>query len=140
MDEKDLSHLTDEQLAARGVPGGEKELVRRYMKSVRAKALGMARSFPAADADDLFSEGLLGLLSAVRRYDPAKGAAFATFADVCVANRMRTLVSRGAVPAKDYDFDMDELADGGVSIEDAVIDKEADGGLYDRLSDLLTDS
>ncbi|SMO68834.1 sigma-70 family RNA polymerase sigma factor [Propioniciclava tarda] len=32
------------------------------------------------DIDDLFQEGVLGLLEAVRRYNPARGARFATFA------------------------------------------------------------
>ncbi len=34
----------------------------------------------ALDRDDLFQEGVLGLLEAVRRFDPARGARFATFA------------------------------------------------------------
>jgi len=41
--------------------------------AVRARACGL-------DADELFQEGVLGLLEAARRYDHERGARFATFA------------------------------------------------------------
>lgn len=36
--------------------------------------------------DDLFQEGLIGLLKAVRSYDETKSASFATFASSCIRN------------------------------------------------------
>ncbi len=38
--------------------------------------------------DDLIQEGMLGLLSAVSKYDGTKNAAFRTFAEVCIRNRL----------------------------------------------------
>lgn len=43
-----------------------------------------------ADNDDLIQEGMLGLLKAVREFDPGKGVPFAQFARVCVS---RTIIS-----------------------------------------------
>ncbi|MCH5325026.1 MAG: sigma-70 family RNA polymerase sigma factor [Eubacterium sp.] len=138
----DFSGYTDEQLAAGDIDGSEKELVRRYMAPVRIKARAMAKSYHHADADDLFSEGLLGLLKAIRHYDAGKGASFATFADICVSNSIKTALSklsRGGEMSKDYDFDFDKLIDAGASTEDTVIDRDLDNGLYERLSQILTE-
>lgn len=138
----DFSGYTDEQLALSDIDGSEKELVRRYMAPVRVKAQIMAKSCLYADADDLFSEGLLGLLKAIRHYDGDKGAKFATFADVCVSNSIKTALaklSRGGEMSKEYNFDFDKLIDAGASTEDTVIDRELDNGLYERLSQILTE-
>ncbi len=138
----EFSGLTDEQLAISDIDGSERELVRRYMTPVRIKARVMAKNCPYADADDLFSEGLLGLLKAIRRYDASKGASFATFADVCVSNSIKTALtklSRGGEMSKEYDFDFDKLVDGSASTEDTVIDRELDNKLYEKLSQILTE-
>ncbi len=138
----DFSGFTDEQLALCETDGSEKELVRRYMTPVRVKAQRMARSCPYADAEDLFSEGLIGLLKAIRRYDARKGASFATFADVCVSNSIKTAIAklaRGGDMSKEYDFDFDKLVDITASTEDTVIDRELDNRLYERLAAMLTE-
>lgn len=49
---------------------------------VRAIAYSLAkRSAYRADPDDLFSEGMIGLMDAARTFDPAKGANFVTHSD-----------------------------------------------------------
>jgi RNA polymerase sigma factor FliA len=64
-------------------PGSEDEavLVQDHMALVKSLVSRIAATLPAhADIDDLYSAGLLGLLDAVRRYDPLAGAAFGTYA------------------------------------------------------------
>ena len=60
----------------------EEALVIEYTRLVRA----CARPYYLAggDSEDLIQEGMLGLLSAVRTYDPAKGVKFSTYAEFCV--------------------------------------------------------
>lgn len=75
------------ELAAKGDRAAEEALVSRYMRLVRicARPLFLA----GGDSEDLFQEGMLGLLSAVRQYDPEAGVLFQTFAEHCI--RMRLL-------------------------------------------------
>lgn len=74
------------QLAASGDASAEEELVERHARLVRA----CARPFflTGGDRDDLIQEGMLGLLSAVRRYDPTKGVPFVSFAEFCIRRRI----------------------------------------------------
>ena len=79
----------DDQLAAEAQSGditAEETLIRKYSYIVtrKAKAFFMA----GADADDVVQEGMIGLLKAVRKYDPSKNASFATFAEICVTSQM----------------------------------------------------
>ena len=66
------------RLASNGDAGAEEELIERYGRMVRV----CARPYFLAggDSEDLIQEGMLGLLSAIRRYDEASGASFKTFA------------------------------------------------------------
>ncbi len=116
-------------------------LVERYMNIVRVKALTTVARYPSADFDDLFSDGLMGLLKAIRYYNEEKGASFATFASLCVDTSMKTCVAKSlkASPAnKDDDFDFSALQDDGKATEDIIIDKERDGEFYKKLSGILT--
>ena len=52
----------------------------RYYGQVRAVAGRMSLKFPKnVDADDLYAEGLVGLLEAIDGFDPARGIKFETF-------------------------------------------------------------
>lgn len=44
------------------------------------------------DKDDLYQEGLLGLLSAVYSYRPDKNTAFRTYASVCISNQIKAAI------------------------------------------------
>lgn len=117
-------------------------LVERYMNVVKVKALTTAKRCPSADFDDLYSDGLMGLLKAIRYYDEKKGASFATFASLCVDTSMKTCVAKALKisPAnKDDDFDFDSLQDEGKSTDDIIIDKEQNGEFYKKLGEILTD-
>ena len=121
-----ISDMTDEQLVSRITQtGGEKYatvLIKRYIPVISAKSAKMSLRCPSADKDDLFSEGLLGLLKAIRLYNSEKGASFVTFANLCTDSAMKTCISKA-----------DSL-----SPEDTVIDKVQDSQLMNRLSDVLS--
>ena len=86
---KAFHDLSDEELcvcSAQGSSGAEEELVRRYGRLVRvcARPLFLA----GGDSEDLIQEGMLGLLSAIRSYDPSKAASFRTYADICIRSKL----------------------------------------------------
>jgi len=64
----------------------EDALVSEYAWLVRA----CARPYFLAggDSEDLIQEGMLGLLSAIRTYNPDKGAKFSTYAEYCIRRRI----------------------------------------------------
>ena len=61
----------------------ENELVEQYLPLVKTLVGRMAMSLPAhLDMQDLYSAGLVGLLNAIRRFNPKNGASFETYARV----------------------------------------------------------
>ena len=86
----DLEDNALQKLAAGGDSAAEEELVSRYMRLVRicARPLFLA----GGESEDLIQEGMFGLLSAVRQYDPEHNASFKTFAEWCIRNRLRSAV------------------------------------------------
>jgi len=81
--------ISDEELcrkAAEGSRRAEEILVTRYHRLVRA----CARPYFLAggDSEDLIQEGMVGLIYAVREYDAEKNASFRTFAEVCIRNKL----------------------------------------------------
>lgn len=91
------SGAADEALAADAQTGNRKaatELICRYRPFV-----GMIAShyFGAAmETDDIVQEGMIGLLSAVYTYSPARNAAFRTYCAACVTNAVRSAVKAAA--------------------------------------------
>ena len=62
-------------------PVDEQELIERYLPLVRNVVDRIKLNVPAhVDADDLYSVGITGLLAAVRKFDPAQGHTFASYA------------------------------------------------------------
>ena len=84
------SPLTDTTLSATPWQGSqaaspavvdEQELIVRYLPLVRNVVDRIKLNVPAhVDADDLYSVGITGLLAAVRKFDPAQGHTFASYA------------------------------------------------------------
>lgn len=61
----------------------EGELVQQFLPLVRTVVGRLALSLPAhVDMDDLYSSGLVGLLNAVRNFDPKGGSSFEAYARV----------------------------------------------------------
>jgi RNA polymerase sporulation-specific sigma factor len=76
--------------AAEGDSSAEETLVSEYVQLVRA----CARPYFLAggDGEDLIQEGMLGLLSAIRTFDPEKGVKFSTYAEFCVRRRIYSAI------------------------------------------------
>ena len=89
MAEDRFEKLTDEELDALAIQGdkdAEEALLLRYksMVSARARTYFML----GGDSYDITQEGMIGLMSAIRKYDPKGGAAFSSFARTCVDSRI----------------------------------------------------
>ena len=92
MDEK-YSQMTEQQLLDKTAAGdrhAEEELAVRYSYLVRA----CARPYFLAggDSEDLTQEGMLGLLSAIREYDPTFQVPFRVYAETCIHNRLLSAI------------------------------------------------
>ena len=86
----DYSDTQLQQFAAAGDRDAEEALCGRYLQMVRA----CARPFFLAggDSEDLIQEGMFGLISAIRQFDPGNGAAFRTFAEHCIKKRVLSAI------------------------------------------------
>lgn len=89
--------------------------------------------------DDLFQEGLIGLLKAVRSYD-GKSSSFATFASLCVRNSIISGVRKycGQVPKTvnvSDDFKSEETVP---SAEEVLFDRVRVSALYDKVYQTLS--
>lgn len=83
----------DEDLLKQITAGDEKaldKLLSRYKETVLKKAGSMY--LIGGERDDLIQEGMIGLLNAIRTYDPDKEASFAHYADVCITRKMYTAI------------------------------------------------
>ena len=90
---EEIRRLSDEQLcryAAEGRADAETELVGRYGQLVRACARPLF--LVGGDSEDLIQEGMLGLLTAIRGFDPGRDAAFRTYAEICVRSRLYSAI------------------------------------------------
>ncbi len=79
-----------QELAAVGDRQAEERLVVKYMRLVRrcSRPFFLVGGAP----EDLIQEGMLGLLSAIRQYNPKQNAAFKTYAELCIKNRLLSAV------------------------------------------------
>ena len=69
----------------------EDELIREYMKKVE---ICSRRYFLlGGDNDDLFQEGMIGLLNAIRTFDESRDVSFNTYAEACINNRLRDTIT-----------------------------------------------
>ena len=85
----DYPSLSDSELHSLYLTGDAEAgnaLVLRYRRLVKA----CARPFFLAggDSEDLMQEGMIGLLSAIREFDPDGGASLRYFAELCIRRRL----------------------------------------------------
>ena len=88
---------SDEALCAQAAAGdrrAEESPVVRYNPLVRMSA--RPYFLAGGDSEDLIQEGMVGLLGAIREYDPGKAASFRTYAEICVKNRLFSAVKAAA--------------------------------------------
>ena len=137
----DLSKLSDHELLENMPLDSEKvaELISRYMNIVFPCAKSFSRG---ADYDELVSDGMAGLLDAVRKYDPSKGE-FSAFAAVCVKNSMRNTVRRAsrhsAGLADKSEEELETIPDPAPTPEEIVIAGEDSSELAENIRNELTD-
>ena len=89
----ELEALSDEEscmLLQSGNRMAEEILASRCHRLVRS----CARPYflVGGDTEDLLQEGMFGLISAMREYDPAHDASFQTFAGTCIRRRLYTAI------------------------------------------------
>lgn len=73
----------------------EDEIARKYSRLVsREVRQFFLRSI--GDGDDLYQEGMMGLLKAIRQYDPLRNDSFEAFATLCVRSRLYDAVRSDA--------------------------------------------
>lgn len=87
------AELDDNVLQAKASGGdrlAEEQLAMRYARLVRicARPLFLA----GGDSEDLIQEGMFGLLSAIRQYDPQMSASFKTYAELCIRRRLLSAI------------------------------------------------
>ncbi len=91
-------------LASSGDMAAEEELITEYSRLV--KICARPYFLVGGDSEDLIQEGMLGLLSAVRHYDPAKDVKFKTYAEFCVRRRLISAIKSATrfkhSPLNDY--------------------------------------
>ena len=132
--------LPDETLCSMVAAGdrvAEETLVTRYTRLVRT----CARPFFLAggDSEDLIQEGMVALIKAVREFAPEKAATFRTFAEICIRNRLYSVLRASArdkhkalnqsISLDTPDFDSNSYTSGTSSLaqrdpEDCLIDRE----------------
>lgn len=88
------------------------------------------------DSDDLFQEGMLGLLAAVRSFSEQGGASFRTYAAVCVKNRIvSALRETHGVQLVPLD---ERIPDGAQSPEEAQLLRDACAMLLQSIRERLS--
>ena len=108
------------------------ELIYRYFPFIKSKAAQLCPS-PSA-CDDFVQEGLLGLISAVKGFDPEKGEKFSAYAYSCVSNRMRSAAA-GISRLQERENGSDEpQAEDLTTPESILISRELFGSLERLLS------
>lgn len=94
--------MTDEEiclLAGAGSTAAEEALVQRYGRMVRACARPLFLA--GGDSEDLFQEGMMGLLSAVRSFERGRDASLRTYAEICIRRRLYSAI-RAAQGSKHF--------------------------------------
>jgi RNA polymerase sigma factor (sigma-70 family) len=95
--------------AAAGDERAREELVEAFMPSIA----GVARTYrraPAIESAELLQEGVVGLLRALERYDPALGTPFWAYASWWVRQAMQQLVAQMTLPVVMSDRALRQLA------------------------------
>jgi RNA polymerase sporulation-specific sigma factor len=105
-----------QQLFLSGDDTAGSELALRYRRLV--KICTRPYFLAGGDSEDLLQEGMIGLLSAMREYDPDCGSSFKTFAELCVKRR---IISAAKSASRKKHAPLND----GVSLEDLLFDETA---------------
>ena len=138
------------ELVLAGDGEAEEALVERYMRLVRSCARPLFLA--GGDSEDLIQEGMFGLLSAIRQFDPSDGASFRTFAEHCIrmrlysaiksASRLKHLPLNNGVSleqlSEDSPMQLSAIPDVLRNPEELVLARERTEELYSELAQCLS--
>ena len=134
VDKVDTVSADDALLAARAQAGeldAEETLMRRYGGLVKKKA--KAYFIAGGEQEDVIQEGMIGLLKAIRKFDPDKKATFGAFADICITTQIITAIrkaERNKHKALNTSLSLSGPAgegDSDVTLEETIGASEAEG-------------
>ena len=140
-----------QRLAVSGERSAEEELVKRYMQLVRACARPLFLA--GGDSEALIQEGMFGLLSAIKQYDPQNGSSFKTFAEHCIkmrlfsaiksASRMKHFPLNDGMSLEQLSEESNSQLSAGTEVfnrmpEDLILARESKEELYNALSNCLS--
>lgn len=121
-------------------------LLVRYRKWIRGRASSMTVS--GMDADDLSQEGMIGLVQAIRTFDPSREVQFRTYATTCIHNRMvgaaklagrrKNLPLNGYLPLEEASDAVEQTGEDGGNPESLVIRREEAEALQMKIADRLS--
>lgn len=114
------------------------ELISRHIGTVRR--IAHLYSSNLSDCDDFVSEGIVGLLNAVRTFDSSKGASFSTYAYACVNNRILTALKKSSriIKCEENIDDLSLSLGDGASPENIIIDREELGEVFSWIENGLS--
>lgn len=114
---------------------------RQYVEIIASKY-----SDSPMERDDIIQEGMIGLLSAIRTYDSARGASFRTYANTCIDNSIQSALRKyhrlKDIPVQNFiEYDDGDISSGGDcdSAEDIFIAQESVSLLTKVLQENLSD-
>lgn len=151
-DEINLHIFSDEELCRMTLNGDDHAfslLVQRYNNLILLK-ISPYYGYNM-DADDLFQEGVLGLLGAAKSYNSQKGASFKTYASICIERKiinMQKSFMRKKSSDKDnmiYSYDNNDFQSAQVSNyefrspEELIIDCESLDIKKEKIKKLLSE-
>lgn len=86
----------------------EEQIIDQYYGRVRFLAEKYSRN--PAETEDLLQEGLIGLLSAARNYNPEFGVSFSSYSSRCITNRMLDFLKSRTEELLDEDYDIQDVS------------------------------
>ena len=122
-----MKAMNDQEMVIRAQQGdleAEESLMRKYKEIVKIKSRYYYMA--GADEDDVVQEGMIGLLKAIRQYDPEKEVSFATFAGVCITRQIISAIRMA-------DREKHKVLNPSVSLSKPVGGEEEDVTLADTL-------
>lgn len=87
---------TDIESLVSAAQSGSGEAINALVHAMRptVEMIAMKYIHSPLEKDDLVQEGMIGLLAALRAYQPKRGAAFRTFAGTCIENAIQTALRK----------------------------------------------
>lgn len=150
--------MSDEEILLKvrqeGDHGGSDYLMDKYKGLVKQKVRSLY--LIGGDTDDLIQEGMIGLMKAVRSFNPEKESSLYHFAEICISRQIYTALKASQrkkhSPLNSYisiyatsEEDsgngialMDTLTEEGISPEDLIVGREANRQLYENLDQSLS--